>query len=239
MNKSELEIEKKKMKEEFPLLFKIEKHQSFSVPDGYFENSEMSWLRLNNFQFDHSNRLNFFNVPESYFENNSSLIYPRLNNQEVNSNPFVFGPEYFSENHEKLKTSILLHEYRDVTIYETPDNFFELSQKDILDKIDSEKIVRLAITKKKKYFYLGAACLAAAIFISVFVLLQEKSSDLKLNEFHMSWIESNPDDFDLDEDLIYECYLADTKNDFVVSKDSMHDQIIELRGLDLDDFVEQ
>ncbi|WP_412465831.1 hypothetical protein [Pedobacter sp. KLB.chiD] len=129
-------IENKDWMNEAPALAAMEKHQPFSVPDGYFENGEegiFSAIFLNGLKQKTIN--NDFEVPQHYFENLTERIATRIALSEMPKAENTFS---------------------------VPENYFDTLQSKITDRIATsqpKKEARIVpLWKRNIVKYASAAC---------------------------------------------------------------------------------
>lgn len=129
-------IENNDWMSEAPVLAAMEKHQPFSVPDGYFENSE-----------------------EAIF----SAVFLDGLKQQTSNNTFEVSQHYFENLAERIQTQIALSEIpKAAKAFTVPENYFDTLQSRITERIAVLEPKREAkvvpLWRKNIVKYASAAC---------------------------------------------------------------------------------
>jgi hypothetical protein len=127
--------------EEEPVL-SLNKKQSFSTPQGYFENlsskilSRIEQIEAKSIDLESFERVNIFKVPNAYFENLVERIQANVWLESLEKqNVFQVPDNYFQEL--ELNTSIV--RFDKVNVFKTPKGYFETLTEKILSKISTKK----------------------------------------------------------------------------------------------------
>ena len=126
--------------DEFMSLKQVDPNNPFTVPPGYFDESEqqiISAIKLDELKSDKG-----FTVPENYFDELSNNIQSRINLEELKSKEDVTVPQnYFDELSSKIQSRINLEELRPGEEFTVPENYFDELSSNIQSRINIEEYV--------------------------------------------------------------------------------------------------
>jgi len=126
--------------DEFMSLKQVSPLNPFTVPPGYFDESEqqiISAIKLDELKSDKG-----FTVPENYFDELSNNIQSRINLEELKSKEdFTVPQNYFDELSSNIQSRINLEELRSGEDFTVPENYFDELSSNIQSRINIEDYV--------------------------------------------------------------------------------------------------
>ncbi|MHB8208118.1 hypothetical protein [Mucilaginibacter sp.] len=126
--------------DEFMSLKQVNTNNPFTVPPGYFDESEqqiISAIKLNELKSDKS-----FTVPENYFDELNNNIQSRINLEELKSKEdFIVPQNYFDELSSNIQSRINLEELKSGEEFTVPKNYFDELSSNIQSRINIEDYV--------------------------------------------------------------------------------------------------
>jgi hypothetical protein len=126
--------------DEFMSLKQVDPNNPFTVPPGYFDESEqqiISAIKLDELKSDKG-----FTVPENYFDELSNNIQSRINLEELKSKEdFTVPQHYFDELSSNIQSRINLEELRPGEEFTVPENYFDELSSNIQSRINIEEYV--------------------------------------------------------------------------------------------------
>jgi hypothetical protein len=126
--------------DEFMSLKLVNPLNPFTVPPGYFDESEqriISAIKLDELKSDKG-----FTVPENYFDELNNNIQSRINLEELKSKEdFTVPQNYFDELSSNIQSRINLEELRSEEEFTVPQNYFDELSSNIQSRINIEAYV--------------------------------------------------------------------------------------------------
>jgi thiol:disulfide interchange protein len=126
--------------DEFMSLKQVDPNNPFTVPPGYFDESEqqiISAIKLEELKSDKG-----FTVPENYFDELSNNIQSRINLEELKSKEdFTVPQNYFDELSSNIQSRINLEELKSGEEFTVPQNYFDELSSNIQSRINIEEYV--------------------------------------------------------------------------------------------------
>ncbi|TKB98894.1 hypothetical protein [Pedobacter cryophilus] len=133
-----------------PLLNSIEKSNSFSMPDGYFEN--LSENIINQISLENlASKSSAFKTPHSYFENFESQLFSKIALEDKK--------EEFTKNDAGFKT---------------PINYFEISKKQLNTNTKKQKQAKILTLNLIRFA--AAACILLTTTLGIYFNVQRTNS---------------------------------------------------------------
>ncbi|HEY4198183.1 MAG TPA: hypothetical protein VGM63_21730 [Mucilaginibacter sp.] len=173
---------------DYPSLKQVKPNNPFTVPDGYFEESEqqiVSFIKLDALKTD--DPAQGFTVPENYFEELSGNITARINIEEAldKETTGLTVPEgYFEGLSKQIQSRIMVEEVlsESTEIFTVPQDYFGRLTENILNKTANaqenvkQKGVIRQLFSSAAFKYATAACLTLAVGATI-LLSQGGSSN--------------------------------------------------------------
>jgi len=126
--------------DEFMSLKQVNPNNPFTVPPGYFDESEQQIISA--IKLDELKTGKGFAVPENYFDALNNNIQSRINLEGLRSeNEFSVPQDYFDELSSNIQSRINLEELRSENDFAVPQNYFDELSSNILSRINIEEYV--------------------------------------------------------------------------------------------------
>ena len=126
--------------DEFMSLKQVNPNNPFTVPPGYFDESEQQIISA--IKLDELKSGNGFTVPKNYFDELSNNIQSRINLEELKSKEdFTVPQNYFDELSSNIQSRINLEELRSEGDFTVPQNYFDELSSNIQSRINIEAYV--------------------------------------------------------------------------------------------------
>lgn len=158
-----------------PVLAGIEKVNTFSVPDGYFDTLSINALKnINTQSFNTA-----FAAPEGYFDNLSNEILNKIRLSETNDAA------------QELKDlSPMLYAIQNENVFDVPADYFANLSDNILEKVSARSQAKVVEIKRKDSVWrmAVAAVVTGAIAVSSLMVFNTKKTDAEKGENYVSAI---------------------------------------------------
>ena len=126
--------------DEFMSLKQVNPNNPFTVPPGYFDESEQQIISA--IKLDELKAGKGFAVPENYFDELSNNIQSRINLEELKAeDEFTVPQNYFDELSSNIQSRIHLEELRAESDFSVPQNYFDELTSNIQSRINIEAYV--------------------------------------------------------------------------------------------------
>ena len=130
-DKKDIEKEREEMKNDFPLLFGVDKVNPFALPHSYFDDSALNIsLKLKLDEDTNNKNDQQFSVPGNYFNELENKIKSKLRFEDLKQQSFETPADYFNTLETEIQNRLFLEKLKSQE-FTTPENYFENSEEQV------------------------------------------------------------------------------------------------------------